>query len=156
MYPRILDLAILAKQQGLGFTIDAEEADRLDISLDIFEKLARDQQLLEWQGLGIVVQAYQKRAPYVLDWLKCLGRELNRKIMVRLVKGAYWDSEIKHAQEMGLADYPVYTRKASTDLSYQICAERLIAARDVFFPQFATHNAHTVALVLELAKKYEV
>ncbi|MBL4612941.1 MAG: proline dehydrogenase family protein, partial [Emcibacter sp.] len=151
MLPKIRMLALAAKAQGLGFTIDAEEADRLDISLDIFEALARDPALGDWDGLGIVVQAYQKRAPYVLDWLIALGRALNRKFMVRLVKGAYWDSEIKHAQEMGLADYPVYTRKPSTDLSYQICAERMMAARDVLYPQFATHNAYTVALVLELA-----
>lgn len=150
MVPKIRTLALAAKAQGLGFTIDAEEADRLDISLDIFESLARDPELGGWDGLGIVVQAYQKRAPYVLDWLIALGRETGRKFMVRLVKGAYWDSEIKHAQEMGLPDYPVYTRKASTDLSYQICAERMMAARDVIYPQFATHNAYTVALILEL------
>lgn len=156
MVPRITELAILARDNGLGFTIDAEEADRLDISLDIFESLARAETLKNWDGLGIVVQAYQKRAPYVLDWLKILGRELGRKFMVRLVKGAYWDSEIKHAQEMGLADYPVYTRKPSTDLSYQVCAERLIMAKDVFYPQFATHNAYSVALVLELIKKWDL
>ncbi|MBL4802493.1 MAG: bifunctional proline dehydrogenase/L-glutamate gamma-semialdehyde dehydrogenase PutA [Emcibacter sp.] len=151
MLTKIRILALAAKAQGLGFTIDAEEANRLDISLDIFENLARDPELKDWDGLGIVVQAYQKRAPYVLDWLIALGRDLKRKFMVRLVKGAYWDSEIKHAQEMGLADYPVYTRKPSTDLSYQICAERMMAARDVIYPQFATHNAYTVAQVLELA-----
>lgn len=156
MVPRITELAKLAKEKGLGFTIDAEEADRLDISLDIFESLARSSELQDWDGLGIVVQAYQKRAPYVLDWLTTLGRELGRKFMVRLVKGAYWDSEIKHAQEMGLADYPVYTRKASTDLSYQVCAERLMMARDVFYPQFATHNAYSVALILELVRKWNV
>ena len=156
MVPRITELAKLAKEKGLGFTIDAEEADRLDISLDIFESLARSDELQGWDGLGIVVQAYQKRAPYVLDWLTTLGRELERKFMVRLVKGAYWDSEIKHAQEMGLADYPVYTRKPSTDLSYQVCAERLMMARDVFYPQFATHNAYSVALILELVRKWDV
>ena len=156
MVPRITELAKLAKEKGLGFTIDAEEADRLDISLDIFESLARSSELQDWDGLGIVVQAYQKRAPYVLDWLTKLGRELGRKFMVRLVKGAYWDSEIKHAQEMGLSDYPVYTRKPSTDLSYQVCAERLMMARDVFYPQFATHNAYSVALILELVRKWNV
>ncbi|MBL4603233.1 MAG: bifunctional proline dehydrogenase/L-glutamate gamma-semialdehyde dehydrogenase PutA, partial [Emcibacteraceae bacterium] len=156
MIPRITELALLAKEKGLGFTIDAEEADRLDISLDIFENLARSEQLKNWDGLGIVVQAYQKRAPYVIDWLNKLGRELDRKFMVRLVKGAYWDSEIKHAQEMGLTDYPVYTRKASTDLSYQVCAERLMMARDAFYPQFATHNAYSVALVLELVEKWDI
>ncbi|MCF6215292.1 MAG: bifunctional proline dehydrogenase/L-glutamate gamma-semialdehyde dehydrogenase PutA [Emcibacter sp.] len=155
IYPKIRRLALAAKKYGLGFTIDAEEADRLDISLDIFENLARDPELGPWDGLGIVVQAYQKRAPYVLDWLISLGRELSkkstRKFMIRLVKGAYWDSEIKHAQEMGLADYPVYTRKPTTDLSYQICAERMMRAQDVIYGQFATHNAYSVALILELA-----
>jgi len=153
MLPRIRQLALSAKKHGMGFTIDAEEADRLDISLDIFEALARDQALSGWNGLGLVVQAYQKRAPHVVDWLTCLARETGRKFMVRLVKGAYWDSEIKHAQEQGLEDYPVYTRKPSTDLSYQICAERLMAARDVIFPQFATHNAYSIALILALAEK---
>ncbi len=156
MVPRIIELAKMAKERNLGFTIDAEEADRLDISLDIFETLARSKDLKDWDGLGIVVQAYQKRAPYVIDWLKALGHELGRKFMVRLVKGAYWDSEIKHAQEMGLADYPVYTRKPSTDLSYQVCAERLMSARDVFYPQFATHNAYSIALILELVKKWSI
>jgi len=151
MYPKIFQLALAAKSRGLGFTIDAEEAARLDISLDIFEALARAPELAGWDGLGIVVQAYQKRAPYVLDWVIALGRNMNRKFMIRLVKGAYWDSEIKHAQEMGLPDYPVYTRKPTTDLSYQICAERMMRARDVIYPQFATHNALTVALILELA-----
>ena len=153
MLPRIVALAAAARAGGIGFTIDAEEAERLDISLDIFEHLARDPELGDWDGLGLVVQAYQKRAPYVIDWLVTLGRETGRHFMVRLVKGAYWDSEIKHAQELGLEDYPVYTRKQTTDLSYQICAERLMAAREVIFPQFATHNAYTVAMVLELAKK---
>lgn len=156
MTPKIIELAKLAKKHSIGFTIDAEEADRLDISLDIFEVLARSSDLQSWDGLGLVVQAYQKRAPYVIDWLKALGRELGRKFMVRLVKGAYWDSEIKHAQEMGLADYPVYTRKPSTDLSYQVCAERLMGARDVFYPQFATHNAYSVALILELVSKWNI
>ncbi|MCB0376658.1 MAG: proline dehydrogenase family protein, partial [Sinomicrobium sp.] len=156
MIPRITELASLSRENGLGFTIDAEEADRLDLSLYIFESLARSSMLQNWDGLGIVVQAYQKRAPYVLDWLKTLGRELGRKFMVRLVKGAYWDSEIKHAQEAGLSDYPVYTRKPTTDLSYQVCAERLMMARDIFYPQFATHNAYSVALILELAKKWNV
>jgi len=156
MVPRIIELAALAKENGLGFTIDAEEADRLDLSLDIFEVLATDQSLQNWDGLGLVVQAYQKRAPYVIDWLTTLGRYLGRKFMVRLVKGAYWDSEIKHAQEAGLSDYPVYTRKPSTDLSYQVCAERLMAARDVFYPQFATHNAYSVSLIVELVKKWDI
>ncbi|MCF6322671.1 MAG: proline dehydrogenase family protein, partial [Rhizobiaceae bacterium] len=139
LVPKVAALARQAKAANIALAIDAEEADRLDISLDIFENLARDPDLGQWDGLGIVVQAYQKRAPYVLDWLISLGRELSkkstRKFMVRLVKGAYWDSEIKHAQEMGLADYPVYTRKPTTDLSYQICAERMMRAQDVIYGQ---------------------
>ncbi len=151
LFPRVLELAVLAKKYGLGFTIDAEEARRLDISLDVFEALARHEALQDWQGLGLVIQAYQKRAPFVIDWIVALARETGRRFMIRLVKGAYWDSEIKRAQELGLADYPVYTRKASTDLSYLVCAERLLAAPDAVFPQFATHNAHTIASVIELA-----
>jgi RHH-type proline utilization regulon transcriptional repressor/proline dehydrogenase/delta 1-pyrroline-5-carboxylate dehydrogenase len=151
MGPRLKALALAAKAHNLGFNIDAEEARRLDLSLDLFEMLARDPDLAHWDGLGLVVQAYQKRAPFVLDWLVALGRETGRRFMVRLVKGAYWDSEIKHAQERGLADYPVYTRKASTDVSYLVCAEKMLAARYVIYPQFATHNAHTVAAVLEMA-----
>ena len=152
MLPRVRELALEAKKFGLGFTIDAEEADRLDISLDLLEALARDPELANWDGLGFVLQAYSKRAPFVVDWLVALGRSTGRKFMVRLVKGAYWDTEIKLAQEEGYSDYPVYTRKANTDLSYQVCASRLLQAQDVIFPQFATHNAHTAALVLELAR----
>lgn len=161
LLPQLKKLALAAKQYNIGFTIDAEESERLDISLDIFEALARDVDLQDWDGLGLVVQAYQKRAPYVIDWLAALGRETERKLMVRLVKGAYWDREIKFAHEMGYDDFPVYTRKHTTDLCYQVCAERLLDADDVIYPQFATHNAHTVALVLELAfsngkqKKFE-
>ena len=152
MLPRLIDLAAEAKKFGLGFSIDAEEADRLDLSLDIFEALARAPSLRDWQGLGFVLQAYSKRAPWVADWLIALARDCKRQFMVRLVKGAYWDSEIKHAQEQGFSDYPVYTRKANTDLSYQICAERLLQAQDCIYPQFATHNAHTAALILELGR----
>jgi len=155
MLPRIRELALEAKAYGLGFTIDAEEADRLDISLDLFESLARDPDLMEWDGLGFVLQAYDKRSPLVAEWLAELGRDAGRKLMVRLVKGAYWDSEIKHAQEEGYADYPVYTRKANTDLCYQVCAAKLLDAQDVIYPQFATHNALTAALVLELARGRE-
>jgi RHH-type proline utilization regulon transcriptional repressor/proline dehydrogenase/delta 1-pyrroline-5-carboxylate dehydrogenase len=151
MLPRILDLAKAAKSYNLGFSIDAEEARRLDISLDIFEALARAPELAGWPGLGLVIQAYQKRAPLVVDWVIELARDTGRHFMIRLVKGAYWDSEIKRAQEYGLSDYPVYTRKANTDLSYLVCAEKLLAATDVIFPQFATHNAHTVAAIAELA-----
>jgi RHH-type proline utilization regulon transcriptional repressor/proline dehydrogenase/delta 1-pyrroline-5-carboxylate dehydrogenase len=151
MLPRILTLAKAAKAYNLGFSIDAEEARRLDISLDIFEALARNPELAGWDGLGLVIQAYQKRAPLVVDWVIALARDTSRKFMIRLVKGAYWDSEIKRAQEYGLADYPVYTRKSNTDLSYLVCAGRLFSAPDVIFPQFATHNAHTVASIIELA-----
>lgn len=149
--PRLKALALAAKAHNLGFNIDAEEARRLDISLDLFEGLARDPDLAGWDGLGLVIQAYQKRGAFVVDWLIALGRDTGRRFMVRLVKGAYWDSEIKYAQERGLADYPVYTRKATTDLAYLVCAEKLMAARDVIYPQFASHNAHTVAAILELA-----
>jgi RHH-type proline utilization regulon transcriptional repressor/proline dehydrogenase/delta 1-pyrroline-5-carboxylate dehydrogenase len=152
MLPRIRTLALEASKYGLGFTIDAEEADRLDISLDIFESLARDPELADWDGLGFVLQAYGKRAPWVAQWLVELGRDTGRKLIVRLVKGAYWDSEIKFAQEQGYTDYPVFTRKANTDLCYQVCAAKLLEAQDVIYPQFATHNAHTAALVQELGR----
>ncbi|MCX2779949.1 bifunctional proline dehydrogenase/L-glutamate gamma-semialdehyde dehydrogenase PutA [Microbulbifer thermotolerans] len=151
LLPQVKALCAAAARYDMGLNIDAEEADRLDISLDIFEALARDPELKGWQGLGFVMQAYQKRAPHVADWLIALGRDTGRKLMVRLVKGAYWDSEIKHAQQMGLTDYPVYTRKCHTDLSYQVCAKKLLEARDAIYPQFATHNAYTVGLILELA-----
>ena len=152
LLPQLQTLAIAAKQNRLGFTIDAEESERLDISLDIFSSLAKDHRLADWDGLGIVVQAYQKRAPYVIDWLAALANQTNRSFMVRLVKGAYWDREIKFAQEQGHADYPVYTRKNSTDLSYQHCVARLFAAGEALYPQFATHNAYTTALILEAAQ----
>jgi RHH-type proline utilization regulon transcriptional repressor/proline dehydrogenase/delta 1-pyrroline-5-carboxylate dehydrogenase len=152
MLPRIRKLAHNARCFGLGFTIDAEEAARMELSLDLFESLARDPELSGWDGLGFVLQAYDKRSPLIAKWLVELGRETNRKLMVRLVKGAYWDSEIKLAQEQGFADYPVYTRKANTDLSYQVCAATLVGAQDAIYPQFATHNALTAAFILELAQ----
>ncbi len=152
LLPRVQSLALAAKLGNMGFNIDAEEAERLDISLDIFEALARDPALQGWDGLGFVLQAYQKRAPHVADWLINLARETGHQFMVRLVKGAYWDAEIKHAQELGLVDYPVYTRKASTDLSYQVCARLLLNAQDAIFPQFATHNAQTIATVMQIAR----
>ncbi|MCW8927119.1 MAG: bifunctional proline dehydrogenase/L-glutamate gamma-semialdehyde dehydrogenase PutA, partial [Xanthomonadales bacterium] len=152
MLPRIRNLALEAMNFGLGFTIDAEEADRLDISLDLFQSLAHDPKLLGWDGLGFVLQAYDKRSPLVAKWVIELARSAERKLMVRLVKGAYWDSEIKHAQEQGFADYPVYTRKVNTDLCYQVCAATLLDAQDVIYPQFATHNALTAAMILELAQ----
>ena len=151
LLPQVRELALLAKAGGMGFSIDAEEAARLDLSLDIFEALARDPQLADWEGLGFVLQGYQKRGWHVAQWLIELARDTGRRFMVRLVKGAYWDGEIKHAQELGLADYPVFTRKCHSDVSYQLCAERLLSAQEVIFPQFATHNAHTVALIRELA-----
>jgi RHH-type proline utilization regulon transcriptional repressor/proline dehydrogenase/delta 1-pyrroline-5-carboxylate dehydrogenase len=151
LLPQVRELALLCKAGGIGFSIDSEECDRLDISLDIFEALARDPELSGWDGLGFVLQAYQKRGLVTADWLITLARECGHRFMVRLVKGAYWDGEVKHAQEQGLADYPVFTRKCHSDLCYQLCAERLFSAQDAIYPQFATHNAHSVALVEELA-----
>ena len=148
--PVLLDLARHTRKVGIGLTIDAEEADRLDLSLDLFETLALAPDLAGWDGLGLAVQAYQKRALPVIEWLADLARRTGRRLMVRLVKGAYWDSEIKRTQERGLDGYPVYTRKVATDVSYLACARRLLALGPVFYPQFATHNAHTVAALLEL------
>lgn len=152
LLPRVKQLALMAKAGDISLTIDAEESERLDISLDLFEALARDPDLTAWDGLGFVLQAYQKRAEATCDWLIALARETDRRLMVRLVKGAYWDREIKHAQELGLSDYPVFTRKCNTDLSYQICAAKLLGATAVVFPQFATHNAHTVSMIKALAQ----
>ncbi len=151
LYPRLRKLALLAIQQGIGFNIDAEEADRLEPSLDLFEALANDGALGRWQGLGFVVQAYQKRAPFVIDYLIDLAERTKRRLMVRLVKGAYWDSEIKRSQVDGLSGYPVFTHKSYTDVCYLACAKRLLARRDVIFPQFATHNAHTLAAIYHMA-----
>jgi RHH-type proline utilization regulon transcriptional repressor/proline dehydrogenase/delta 1-pyrroline-5-carboxylate dehydrogenase len=151
LLPRLAALAKLAKRYDIALNIDAEEADRLELSLDLIEALARDPALAGWDGLGVVVQAYQKRAPLVLDWVIALAADTRRRMMVRLVKGAYWDSEIKRAQVEGLEDYPVYTRKVHTDVAYLACARKLLGRRDVVYPQFATHNAATLAAVLELA-----
>ena len=151
LVPRMLDLARQAAHAGIGMTIDAEEADRLDLSLDVIEALARDDVTAGWDGLGLAVQAYGRRAPLVIDWVAQLARATGRRMTVRLVKGAYWDSEIKRAQERGLSSFPVYTTKAATDASYLVCAQRLFAVNDAIYPQFATHNAFTVAAVLELA-----
>src|SRR5229473_3539194 len=151
MSPLLLELARHARRVGIGFTIDAEEADRLELSLDLFEALALAPELAGWDGLGFAVQAYQKRAPSLIEWLADLARRGGRRLMVRLVKGAYWDSEIKRTQERGLDGYPVYTRKLATDVSYLACARRLLDYGSTFYPQFATHNAHTVASVLEMA-----
>jgi RHH-type proline utilization regulon transcriptional repressor/proline dehydrogenase/delta 1-pyrroline-5-carboxylate dehydrogenase len=150
LLPRVKALCLMAKAHDIGLNIDAEEADRLELSLDLLESLALDADLAGWNGLGFVVQAYQKRCPFVIDWIVDLARR-SRRIMVRLVKGAYWDAEIKRAQVDGLSDFPVYTQKVHTDLAYVACARKLLAARDVVFPQFATHNAQSVASVLHLA-----
>ncbi len=152
LLPRLAGLCRLARQYDIGLNIDAEEADRLELSLDLFAALAEDASLAGWDGLGFVVQAYQKRCPFVIDELVELARRTGHRFMIRLVKGAYWDSEIKRAQVDGLADYPVYTRKAHSDLSYLACAARLLAAPDAVYPQFATHNAHTLATVAEMAQ----
>lgn len=151
LLPAVKTLALKAKRHGIGFTIDAEEMDRLELSLDLVEALALDQELAGWDGLGLAVQAYQKRALPILDWLADLAHRAHRRFGLRLVKGAYWDAEIKLAQERGLPDYPVFTRKASTDVSYLACARRLFADPAAFYPAFATHNAHTLAAVAELA-----
>ncbi len=151
LVPRLNELAALARAADIGFCVDAEEADRLDLSLDVIEAVSADPALAGWSGFGLAVQAYQKRGLPLIDWLADMARRHGRRLMVRLVKGAYWDSEIKWAQELGLPGYPVFTRKASTDVSYIACAKRLFANADAFYPQFATHNAHTLATVLELA-----
>ena len=149
--PRLLDLAREAKRHDLNLTVDAEEADRLEISLDVIAAVATDPSLAGWNGFGLAIQAYQKRAEAVVVWVDELARGLGRRFMVRLVKGAYWDTEVKRAQERGLADYPVFTRKAATDQSYLACANALLAARQRLYPQFATHNALTVAALIEMA-----
>ena len=148
---RLRSLALLAKSAGIGLNVDAEEADRLDLSLDIFEAVLVDPALAGWDGFGVVVQAYGKRAPYVVDWLYELAGQLERRIMVRLVKGAYWDSEIKRAQTLGLDGFPVFTRKVGTDVAYLACTRKLLGMTDCIYPQFGTHNAHTIAAVLHMA-----
>jgi len=151
LLPRAQALVDMAAKANIGLNIDAEEADRLDLSLDIIESLMANVVIPDWDGFGVVVQAYSRRALPVLDWLFDQCHTQNRRIMVRLVKGAYWDAEIKLAQELGLANFPVYTRKAHTDLSYLVCAQRLLDNRDIIYPQFATHNAHTVTAIRYLA-----
>ncbi|CAN5575893.1 bifunctional proline dehydrogenase/L-glutamate gamma-semialdehyde dehydrogenase PutA [soil metagenome] len=145
--PRVLELARLARAQGIGFTVDAEEADRLELSLDVIAAAYADASLAGWQGYGLAVQAYQKRAPAVIDFIIALARRHGRRIPLRLVKGAYWDSEVKRAQVDGLDGYPVFTRKPNTDVSYLACARRMLAATDAIYPMFATHNAHTIAAI---------
>ena len=152
--PRCLKLAQMAAQAKVGFNIDAEEQDRLDVSLDVVDAVLADESLKGWDGFGVVVQAYGKRAPMVLQHLYALAERLDRKIMVRLVKGAYWDTEIKLAQELGAASFPVFTRKVNTDVSYMACAKLLLDMRDRIYPQFATHNAHTCAAVLARVRQF--
>jgi RHH-type proline utilization regulon transcriptional repressor/proline dehydrogenase/delta 1-pyrroline-5-carboxylate dehydrogenase len=152
LLPRVRKLVLLAKQYDIGINIDAEEADRLEISLDMLEALAFDPELAGFEGIGLVVQAYQKRCPFVIDYVVDLARRSGRKFMVRLVKGAYWDAEIKRAQVDGLPGYPVYTRKVYTDVSYLTCAKKLLAATDLIYAQFATHNAHTLSVIYTWAK----
>ena len=151
LYPRLFGLVRRAKAYGIGINIDAEESERLEISLDLLERLCFEPELAGYDGIGFVIQAYQKRCPAVVDWLVDLAQRSQHRLMVRLVKGAYWDSEIKRAQVEGLTDYPVYTQKAHTDLSYLVCAEKLLRAPAQIYPQFATHNAHTVAAIFEMA-----
>jgi RHH-type proline utilization regulon transcriptional repressor/proline dehydrogenase/delta 1-pyrroline-5-carboxylate dehydrogenase len=153
--PQVVQLARIAKRHDLNFTIDAEEADRLELSLDIVDLLLTDPSLLGWNGFGLAVQAYQKRALMVIDYVATAARRHDRRLMLRLVKGAYWDTEIKRAQERGLPDYPVFSRKAMTDLNYLACAKKLLGMRDIVFPQFATHNALTIATIVELAGDIE-
>ncbi|MEV8467190.1 bifunctional proline dehydrogenase/L-glutamate gamma-semialdehyde dehydrogenase PutA [Fluviibacterium sp. DFM31] len=153
LLPRALDLAKQAAAAGIGFNIDAEEQDRLDLSLDLIEAMLSDPALAGWDGFGVVVQAYGRRAAPVIETLYDMAERYDRKIMVRLVKGAYWDTEIKLAQELGVARFPVYTRKNNTDVSYMACAQMLLDRRDRIYPQFATHNAHTCAAVVAMAGK---
>ncbi|MGH8428408.1 MAG: bifunctional proline dehydrogenase/L-glutamate gamma-semialdehyde dehydrogenase PutA [Gammaproteobacteria bacterium] len=151
LVPRLKSLAETAKSAGIGLTVDAEEAVRLDLSLDVIEAVYRDSALDGYEGFGLAVQAYQKRAPAVIDWLAALAEEIGRRIPVRLVKGAYWDTEIKYVQMEGLDGYPVFTRKVNTDVCYLACAKRMLAAGKRLYPQFATHNAYSIAALIEFA-----
>ncbi|MBL8772557.1 MAG: bifunctional proline dehydrogenase/L-glutamate gamma-semialdehyde dehydrogenase PutA [Phenylobacterium sp.] len=153
LYPRIVRLATMAAEANINLTLDAEEADRLVISLDLLDRLAREPALGSWRGLGLAVQAYQKRGPQTIEAVAGIARSTGRRLMVRLVKGAYWDSEIKRAQVAGLSGYPVYTTKAATDVSYLACARALLAAAPHLYGQFATHNAHTLAAVRLMASQ---
>lgn len=151
LYSKVLNLAVLAKKYNIGLNIDAEETERLEISLELLERLCFEPTLNDWKGIGFVIQAYQKRCFYVVDYIIDLAKRSQKRLMIRLVKGAYWDSEIKKAQIEGMADYPVFTRKVHTDLSYIACARKLLAEPDYIYPQFATHNAQTVATIYQLA-----
>ncbi|HQP21303.1 MAG TPA: proline dehydrogenase family protein, partial [Phenylobacterium sp.] len=153
LYPRILRLAVIAAEANINLTLDAEEADRLALSLKLLDRLARAPELGAWRGLGLAVQAYQKRSPSTIATVAEIARSSGRRLMVRLVKGAYWDSEIKRAQVGGLPGYPVYTTKAATDVSYLACARVLLSAAPALYPQFATHNAHTLAAVRLMARQ---
>ena len=152
LLPRARELVKMAAAANMGFNIDAEEQDRLDLSLDVIEALVADPELAGWDGFGVVVQAYGKRSSFVIDWLYGLAEKHDRKFMVRLVKGAYWDAEIKRAQVMGLNGFPVFTRKACSDVSFLSCATKLLNMTNRIYPQFATHNAHSVSAILEMAK----
>jgi RHH-type proline utilization regulon transcriptional repressor/proline dehydrogenase/delta 1-pyrroline-5-carboxylate dehydrogenase len=152
--PKLLALARLAKDYDIALTIDAEESERLDLSLDVIEQVFNDESLNGWNGFGLAVQSYQKRAFYVLDWVAALARSKQRRIMVRLIKGAYWDSEIKKTQMQGLSEYPVFTRKVFTDVSFQACAKKILTMTDAIYPQFATHNAYSVAMILNIVGNY--
>ncbi len=151
LYPRLKHLFLLAKQYDIALFIDAEETDRLELSLDLLEKLVHEPELKGYEGIGFVIQAYQRRCPYVIDFVIDLAERAGKRIMVRLVKGAYWDSEIKKAQVDGQADYPVYTRKFYTDLSYLACAKKLLSAQKQIYPAFATHNAFSLAAIYTMA-----
>ncbi|MCA3193420.1 trifunctional transcriptional regulator/proline dehydrogenase/L-glutamate gamma-semialdehyde dehydrogenase [Cupriavidus sp.] len=151
LYGRLKSLTMLARQYDIGINIDAEEADRLEISLDLLERLCFEPELAGWNGIGFVVQGYQKRCPFVIDYLIDLARRSRHRLMIRLVKGAYWDSEIKRGQVDGLEGYPVYTRKVYTDVSYVACARKLLSVPDAIYPQFATHNAHTLSAIYQIA-----
>ncbi|MEC5160035.1 MULTISPECIES: trifunctional transcriptional regulator/proline dehydrogenase/L-glutamate gamma-semialdehyde dehydrogenase [unclassified Janthinobacterium] len=153
LLPRVKTLVLLAKKYNIGLNIDAEEADRLELSLDLMEAMAFDPELAGFEGIGFVVQAYQKRCPFAIDFLIDLAKRSGRKFMVRLVKGAYWDAEIKRAQVDGMIDYPVYTRKVYTDVSYLVCAKKLLGANGLLYPQFATHNAQTLAVIYTWAQQ---
>jgi RHH-type proline utilization regulon transcriptional repressor/proline dehydrogenase/delta 1-pyrroline-5-carboxylate dehydrogenase len=156
LMPRVLTLAQAAKAQNIGLTIDAEEADRLDLSLDIIESVFCHPSLDNWEGFGLAVQSYQKRAPFVIDWLADVARRQKKRFMVRLIKGAYWDTEIKTSQVLGFEGYPVFTRKQSTDISFIACAKKILALSDCFYPQFGTHNAHSVATILEMVGSQKI
>ena len=156
LFPLIKELCIQAKKANVILCIDAEEADRLEISLNIFEKLLLSTELKGWDGLGCAIQAYQKRAIKVIDYLKDLARATHKKIPIRLVKGAYWDYEIKHAQELGLVDYPVFTRKTYTDANYMYCTQKILQHTEELFPCFATHNAHTIAFILAMTREKNI